>query len=95
MMMGQALVWGFVLIYYGWHLVGPCIPPFFPFLAALLHMEFPHQGSDLSYSCDLSHSCSNKGSLTHCAVQGIKPVSQALKTLPILLCHGGNSWGIF
>ena len=32
--------------------------------------------SDQSHSCDLSHSCSNAGSLTHCAGQGMDPTSQ-------------------
>ena len=40
------------------------------------HMEFSGQGSDLSWSCDLNHSCGNAGSLTHCARLGIKPESQ-------------------
>ena len=48
----------------------------FYFLAALWHMEFLGQGSDLSCSCDLCSSCCNTGSLTHCASQGIKPASQ-------------------
>ena len=39
---------------------------FFFFLADLQHMEFPGQGSDLSYSCNLCCSCGNAGSLTHC-----------------------------
>ena len=39
-------------------------------------MEFPGQGSDLSCSCDLSRSCGNARSLTHCASPGIEPVSQ-------------------
>ena len=49
-------------------------------------MEFPGQGSDLSYSCDLSHSCGNTRSLTHCAGPGIKPVSQCFQdaTNPIV-----------
>ena len=47
---------------------------FFFFLAALQFMEFPGWVSDLSGSCDLSHSCSNAGSLTHCARLGSKPV---------------------
>ena len=34
------------------------------------------QGSNLSLSCDLHHSCSNTGSLTHCAGMGIKPMPQ-------------------
>ena len=49
---------------------------FFSFLAALQHMEFPDHGSYLSHSFDLSHSCSNAGSLTHCARPGIKPEFQ-------------------
>ena len=49
---------------------------FFFFLAALQYMEFPGQGSDPSHSCDLHHTCSNTGSLTHGARQGIKPMSQ-------------------
>ena len=39
-------------------------------------MELPDQGSDLSRSCHLSHSCSNTGSLTHCAGPGIEPATQ-------------------
>ena len=39
-------------------------------------MEFPGQGSDLSPSSDLNHSCDNTRSLTHCAQLGIQPVSQ-------------------
>ena len=35
---------------------------FFLFLDAPWHMEFPGQGSDLSCSCSLRHSCSNTGS---------------------------------
>ena len=46
------------------------------FLAALCHMEFPGQGSDPSCRFDLSHSCSNARSFTHCAGPGIKPASQ-------------------
>ena len=38
--------------------------------------EVPRPGWDLSCSCDLSHSCGNTGSLTHCARPGIKPASQ-------------------
>ena len=36
----------------------------------------PGQGSDPSYSCNLSHSCGNAGSLTHCAGLGMEPASQ-------------------
>lgn len=38
--------------------------------------KFSCQGFSWSHSCDLLHSCSNTGSLTHCAVPGIKSVSQ-------------------
>ena len=48
----------------------------FSFLTTPQHMEFPGQGSDPSRGCNLSHSCSNTGSLTHCAGPGIKPVTQ-------------------
>ena len=72
----------------------------FSFLATPWHMEFPGQGSDLSCSCDLSHSCGNARSLTGCARPGIKSASQCskdttnpivpqqefLKTLLFLLC---------
>ena len=40
-------------------------------------MEFLGQGSDPSHSRDLSHSCGNAGSLTHCAGPTIEPVSQS------------------
>ena len=46
------------------------------FLATLQHTEFLGQGSDPSCSCNLSHSCGNAGSLTHCARLEIEPVSQ-------------------
>ena len=35
--------------------------------ATLWHIECPSQRSDPSHRCDLSCSCSNTGSLTHCA----------------------------
>ena len=49
----------------------------FYFLAPLQHVEFLGQGSDDAWdgSCNLGGSCSNAGSLTHCARPGIKPVS--------------------
>ena len=49
----------------------------FYFLATLQHVEFLGQGSDDAWdgSCNLGGSCSNAGSLTHCARPGIKPVS--------------------
>ena len=40
------------------------------FLATPWHMEFPCQLSDPNLSLHLSYSCSNAGSLTHCAVRG-------------------------
>ena len=46
---------------------------FYLFLAAPWHMELPGQGSDPSSSHNLSHSCGNAGSLTHCA-RGWNPV---------------------
>ena len=54
---------------------------FFSFSAAPWHrhMEFSGQGSDLSCSCNLPHSCSNAESLTHCVEPGIKPLSQCCR----------------
>ena len=46
------------------------------FLAALQHMKFPGQGSDLNHSCDPRRSCSNARSLTHRTGPRIQPVSQ-------------------
>ena len=48
----------------------------FSFLATPQHMEFPGQESDPRRSHDLSLSCSNTGSLTHCARLEIESVSQ-------------------
>ena len=56
---------------------------FFPFLAAPQHVEFPGQGSDPTHSRDLSHTCCNTRSLSHCA--GIEPASQ-------LPQDAGQSW---
>ena len=39
-------------------------------------MELPGQGSDLSHSLELSHSCGNTGSLTRCARPGVEPMFQ-------------------
>ena len=61
------------------------------FLATLQHMVFPGQGSDPSCSWDLCCSCSNAGSLTHCAGLGIKPASQGLQRSCQSHCAtGGN-----
>ena len=43
---------------------------------ALTHWKFPDQGSNLSHSCDLHHSCSNAGSLTHFTGLGIESILQ-------------------
>ena len=57
----------------------PILNFFFPFLAALQHIEFPGQGSNLSSSCDLCHSCSNLRCLTHCTGPGIELASLLLQ----------------
>ena len=62
------------------------------FLAAPWHMEFLGQGSDLSCSCDLDHSCSNARSLTHCAGQGSNLHPSAPETPLIPVHHSGNSF---
>ena len=49
---------------------------FFFFFPTLRHIEFLGQGSDLSHSCDLSHSYGNTRSFTHCTRLGIEPESQ-------------------
>ena len=56
-----------------------------PFLAILQHIEFLGQGSNLSWRCDLHHSCGNARSLTHCVGMGIKFLSLLLQR------HCGNS----
>ena len=48
---------------------------------ALCLMEFLGQGSDLSCSCNLRCSCSNAGSLTHCAWPEIQPTSQRSRVI--------------
>ena len=48
----------------------------FSFGATLQPMEFLGQGSELSHSHDLSCSCGNAGSFTHCARLEIKPATQ-------------------
>ena len=54
----------------------PLFSFFFSFLASLQCMEFLDQLSGPSHSCDLSHSCGNARTLTHCARPGIEPASQ-------------------
>ena len=48
----------------------------YSFSAALWHMEFPGQGSDLICNCNLGHSWGNTRSSTHCAASGTESVSQ-------------------
>ena len=55
-------------------------------------MELPGQGSDPSPSPNLSHRCSNAGSLAHCAGLGIKP-SWGSQDAAIPLHHSGSSCG--
>ena len=73
-------------------------------------MEFPGQGSDPSCSLDLSQSCGNARSITHCAEPGIKTISQHFQdttnsTVPqwellefghecFDLTRGGSGWSI-
>ena len=54
-------------------------------------MEFPGQGSALSHSCNLSHSCGSAISLTHLLGQGsnLHPSSPETPLSP--LRHSGNS----
>ena len=54
-------------------------PFFFLFLATSWHMEPLGQGSDPRHSRNLSHSCGNARSLTHCARLGIQPTSQSFQ----------------
>ena len=58
-------------------------PSFFFFLFWLPPgiWQFLGQRSDLSFSCDLCHSCCNTGSLTHCAEREVKPALQRYRQL--------------
>ena len=57
--------------------------------------KFPGQELNPSCSCDLHHSCSHTGSLTHCTRLGIEPVPlqqlELLQWLLNLLYHFENS----
>ena len=54
--------------------------------------KFLDQGLNPSHSCDLCHSCSNAGSLTHCARPGVEPaLPQRQEKIIKPLCHSGNS----
>ena len=65
------------------------------FLGALWHTELPGQGSDRSCSSNLSCSCENMGSLTHCAELGMERHPSTLKVPPILLCDSGSSKNVY
>ena len=54
--------------------------------------KFVGQGSNLSHSCDLCHSCGNAGLLAHCTGWGIEPaLLQRQPWILNLLHHNGNS----
>ena len=54
--------------------------------------KFPGQGSNLSHRCNLYHSCSDDGSLTHCTELGIEPNNRSCCSWTLNpLCHSGNS----
>ena len=66
---------------------------FFSFSVNLWHMDFPGQESDPSCSCDLCHSCGKAWSLTPAMDWRLNLCPSTPVTLPILLCHSGNSQG--
>ena len=55
---------------------------FFFFWSLSQHMDFPGQGSDLSHSCDLCHSCCNAESLTHCVQNWTKSQDEETPLIP-------------
>ena len=60
-------------------------------MAALQHMEFPGQGSDLSHSFDLCHSSGKAGFLNPLCRAGDRTcVPGTAETLLILLCLSGT-----
>ena len=61
----------------------------FFFRLGLWPMEFPRQGLNPSQTCNLHDSCSNAGSLTHCAGLGIELASLIAASIP--LRHSRNS----
>ena len=62
---------------------------FSSFLAAL--WDFPGQGSDPSWNYNLCCSCGNTRSLTHCQDRGSNLSPGTAETLPVPMCHSGNS----
>ena len=68
---------------------------FFPLTAApVAYGRSWGQVSNLSLSCNLSHSCSNTRSLAHHAGPGIKPVTPEMSQLINPLHHSRNSWQV-
>ena len=65
---------------------------FFFFGSTCSIWKFPGQGSNLSCRCGLRHSCSNTGSLTHCARPRVKSTSQRQHWIPNLLHQSRNSY---
>ena len=63
----------------------------FSFSAALRHMEFPGQGSDPSYSCNLRHSCGHAGSFNPLCWAGDRTCVLVLQRHRYLEFHGRNS----
>ena len=55
--------------------------------------KFSDQGLNPSHSFNLYHSCSNTGSLNHCAGPGIEPTCQQRPKLPQRKCWIFNSLG--
>ena len=52
------------------------------------------QGSNLSRSCDLSHSCSKAGSLTHCTTLGPPVILSITRTRHSITSIRGSLWEI-
>ena len=61
---------------------------FFPFFFSQTHSiwMFPGQGSNPNGSCNLCYSCSNTGSLTHCAQLRIQPVPSQRQARSLIHC---------
>ena len=72
-----------------------CFPSFLPsFLVACGSSQ--GQGSNLSCSCNLQHSFSSAGSLTHCAGLGIEPALPQRQARLLTHCTvAGNPWSPF
>ena len=64
------------------------------FWPTLGHTVFLGRGSDPRHSFDLSHSCDNAGSLTHCAGPGIEPASQRSQETSVGVVGVGEGRGL-